>query len=125
MCDVTGAGSFAELQALAKQPPHIVPVGMPYWTDGLMAPQQGTVAAVSGGDAILAGLAAQDSDTRMAGPTSVAKPQGVARPAAHPEFVRFVNAVLAPWHADGGRAASYARSIGTPVPAPPPLRYAD
>jgi hypothetical protein len=33
--------------------------------------------------------------------------------------------VLARWIADGGWAASYARWIGTPVPAPPPLRYAD
>jgi polar amino acid transport system substrate-binding protein len=124
VCGVTGAGSFAELQALAKQPPHIVPVGMPYWTDCLLALQQGTMAAVSGDDAILAGLAAQDSDTRMVGPTIVAKPQGLALSAAHPEFVRFVNAVLAQWRADGGWAASYARWIGAPVPAPPPLRYA-
>jgi polar amino acid transport system substrate-binding protein len=122
---VIGAGSFAELQTLAKAPPHIVPVGMPYWTDCLVALQQGTVAAVSGDDAILVGLAAQDSDTRMVGPTIVAEPQGLALPASHPEFVRFVNAVLAQWRADGGWAASYARWIGRPVPAPPPLRYAD
>jgi len=44
---------------------------------------------------------------------------------AHPDFVRFVNAVLARWRADGGWAASYARWIGAPVPPPPPLRYAD
>jgi polar amino acid transport system substrate-binding protein len=125
VCGVTGAGSFAELQALAKQPPHIIPVGMPYWTDCLVALQQGTVAAVSGDDAILAGLAAQDAAARMVGPTIVAKPQGLALSAAHPDFVRFVNAVLARWRADGGWAASYARWIGTPVPAPPPLRYAD
>ncbi|HMG61507.1 MAG TPA: transporter substrate-binding domain-containing protein [Streptosporangiaceae bacterium] len=121
VCGVIGAGSFAELQALAKAPPHIVPVGMPYWTDCLVALQQGTVAAVSGDDAI---LAAQDSDTRMVGPTIVAKPQGLALPASHPEFVRFVNAVLAQWRADGGWAASYARWIGRPAPAPPALRYA-
>jgi polar amino acid transport system substrate-binding protein len=125
VCGVTGAGSFAELQALAKEPPHIIPVGMPYWTDCLVALQQGTVAAVSGDDAILAGLGAQDTDTRMVGPTIVAKPQGLALPASHPEFVRFVNAVLAQWRADGGWAASYARWIGHPVPAPPPLRYSD
>ena len=125
VCGVIGAGSFAELQALAKAPPHIVPVGKPYWTDCLVALQQGTVAAVSGDDAILAGLAAQDADTRMVGPTIVAKPQGLALPASHPEFVRFVNAVLAQWRADGGWAASYARWIGRPVPAPPPVRYAD
>jgi polar amino acid transport system substrate-binding protein len=121
---VTGAGSFAELQALAQEPPRIVPVGMPYWTDCLVALQPGTVAAVSGDDAILAGPGAQDADTRMVGPTIVAKPQGLARPASHPEFVRFVNAALAQWRAGGGWAASYARWIGRPVPAPP-LRYAD
>jgi polar amino acid transport system substrate-binding protein len=125
VCGVTGAGSFAELQALASQPPHIDPVGMPYWTDCLVALQQGRVAAVSGDDAILAGLAAQDSDTTMVGPTIVAKPQGLALSQRHPEFVRFVNAVLAQWRASGGWAASYARWIGTPVPAPPAVRYAD
>jgi polar amino acid transport system substrate-binding protein len=125
VCGVTGAGSFAELQVLARKPPHIIPVGMPYWTDCLVALQQGTVAAVSGDDAILAGLAAQDSDAMMVGPAIVAKPQGLALSGRHPEFVRFVNAVLAGWRASGGWAASYARWIGTPVPAPPALRYAD
>jgi polar amino acid transport system substrate-binding protein len=58
-------------------------------------------------------------------PIIVAKPQGLALSARHPEFVRFVNAVLAGWRASGGWAASYARWIGTPVPVPPALRYAD
>jgi ABC-type amino acid transport substrate-binding protein len=82
-------------------------------------------AAIFGDDAILAGLAVQDSDTTMVGPTIVAKPQGLALSRRHPEFVRFVNAVLAQWGASGGWAASYARWIGTPVPAPPAVRYAD
>jgi ABC-type amino acid transport substrate-binding protein len=51
--------------------------------------------------------------------------QGLALSARHPEFARFVNAVLAAWRASGGWAASYARWIGAPVPAPPALRYAD
>jgi len=41
----------------------------------------------------------------------------------HPDFVRFVNAVLAKMRANGQWAASYARWIGAPVPAPPKARY--
>jgi polar amino acid transport system substrate-binding protein len=41
----------------------------------------------------------------------------------HPDFVRFVNAVLQQLRTDGQWAASYAHWVGTPVPAPPPAHY--
>jgi polar amino acid transport system substrate-binding protein len=50
---------------------------------------------------------------------------GSTRALRHPDFVRFVNVVLAQMRSDGAWARSYARWIGTPVPAPPPARYKD
>jgi polar amino acid transport system substrate-binding protein len=51
------------------------------------------------------------------------EPEGLGISRLHPDFVRFVNAVLAQMRSDGQWAASYARWIGAPVPGPPPARY--
>ena len=68
---------------------------MPYWTDCLVLLQQGQVAAISTDDSILAGLAAQDPWTKIVGPRFSSEPYGLAISKQHPDFVRFVNAVLA------------------------------
>ena len=96
---------------------------MPYWTDCLVLLQQGQVAAISTDDSILAGLAAQDPWTRIVGPRFTDEPYGLAISKQHPDFVRFVNAVMARLRSNGQWAASYARWVGTPVPTPPPARY--
>jgi polar amino acid transport system substrate-binding protein len=57
------------------------------------------------------------------GPQFTNDPYGLAISKRHPDFVRFVNAVLAKMRANGRWAASYARWIGAPVPAPPHARY--
>lgn len=101
-----------------------IPVQVPYWTDCLVQLQQGNVAAISTDDSILDGLAAQDPWTKLVGPRLTDEPYGLAISQQHPDFVRFVNAVLARLRADGRWAASYAHWIGSPVPAPPPARYA-
>ena len=67
---------------------------MPYWTDCLVLLQQGDVAAISTDDSILDGLAAQDPWTKLIGPPLTDEPYGLAIAKQHPEFVRFVNAVL-------------------------------
>jgi polar amino acid transport system substrate-binding protein len=85
--------------------------------------QQGAVAAISTDDSILAGLAAQDPWTKLVGPRFSSEPYGLAISRQHPDFVRFVNAVLQQLRANGKWAASYARWVGTPVPAPPPAHY--
>jgi len=74
-------------------------------------------------DSILAGLGAQDPRTKIVGPRFSNEPYGLAISRQHPDFVRFVNAVLQRLRADGQWAASYARWIGTPAPPPPPARY--
>ena len=105
--------------------PRLVLVATPQFTDCLVLLQQGQVAAISTDDAILAGLKAQDPFTKVVGPLLAPQPYGLAISKQHPDFVRFVNAVLAQERADSGWTHSYARWVGTPVPAPPAAKYAD
>jgi polar amino acid transport system substrate-binding protein len=120
VCATTGSDSLAVIAA-AKA----IPVAVPYWTDCLVLLQQYDVAAISTDDSILAGLRAQDPWTQLVGPRLTDEPYGLAISKQHPDFVRFVNAVLQQLRTDGQWAASYARWIGTPVPAPPPAQYSD
>jgi polar amino acid transport system substrate-binding protein len=99
-------------------------VQVPFWTDCLVRLQQGEVAAISTDNSILAGLEGQDPFTKIVGPELTNEPYGLAISKQHPDFVRFVNAVLAAEESDGRWAASYKRWVGTPVPAAPPARYA-
>jgi polar amino acid transport system substrate-binding protein len=101
-----------------------IAVQVPYWTDCLVLLQQGDVAAISTDDSILDGLAAQDPWTKLIGPRLTDEPYGLAISKQHPEFVRFVNAVLQQLRTNGQWAASYRHWIGTPAPSPPPARYA-
>jgi polar amino acid transport system substrate-binding protein len=119
VCATTGSDSVDVIEK-AKA----IPVQVPYWTDCLVQLQQGDVAAISTDDSILDGLAAQDPWTKLVGPRLTDEPYGLAISQQHPEFVRFVNAVLAQLRTDGQWAASYAHWVGTPVPAPPPAQYA-
>ncbi len=118
VCATSGSDSLAVIAAHKA-----VPVGVPYWTDCLVLLQQGDVAAISTDDSILAGLAAQDPWTKLVGPRLTDEPYGLAISKEHPEFVRFVNAVLEQLRTDGQWAASYARWVGTPVPRPPAAQY--
>ncbi len=120
VCATTGSTSIANITAA---PSHPVPVPVTYWTDCLVLLQQGQVAAISTDDSILAGLAAQDPWTRIVGPLFSNEPYGLAISKQHPDFVRFVNAVLERLRSNGQWAASYAHWVGTPVPAPPPAKY--
>jgi polar amino acid transport system substrate-binding protein len=95
-----------------------------YWTDCLVLLQQGSVAAISTDDSILDGLAAQDPWTKIIGKPLTDEPYGLAISKQHPEFVRFVNAVLQQLRTDGQWKASYAHWLGHPVQDPPPAHYA-
>jgi len=120
VCATKGSTSIANIRAA---PSHPVPVPVPFWTDCLVLLQQGDVAAISTDDSILDGLAAQDPWTKIVGSRFTSEPYGLAISKQHPDFVRFVNAVLQRLRANGQWAASYAHWVGTPVPAPPPARY--
>jgi polar amino acid transport system substrate-binding protein len=124
VCATAGSDSAGIISSYPVTP-RLVLVTAPQFTDCLVLLQQGQVAAVSTDDAILAGLHAQDPFTKVVGPLLAPQPYGLAISKQHPDFVRFVNAVLAQDEADGGWKASYARWVGTPVPAPPTAKYAD
>jgi polar amino acid transport system substrate-binding protein len=103
---------------------HAVPVQVKYWTDCLVRLQQGSVAAISTDDSILDGLAAQDPWTKIIGKALTDEPYGLAISKQHPEFVRFVNAVLQQLRTDGQWKTSYKAWLGNPVPNPPSAHYA-
>ena len=119
VCATSGSDSLAVIKA-----DKAVPVAVPYWTDCLVLLQQGDVAAISTDDSILDGLAAQDPWTKLIGPRLTDEPYGLAISKQHPEFVRFVNAVLQQLRTNGQWAKSYTHWIGGPAPAPPPAQYA-
>jgi polar amino acid transport system substrate-binding protein len=119
VCATSGSDSVARIQAHKA-----IPVQVPYWTDCLVLLQQGDVAAISTDDSILDGLAAQDPWTKLVGPQLTDEPYGLAISKQHPEFVRFVNAVLQQLRTDGQWKASYAHWLGHPVQDPPPAHYA-
>jgi polar amino acid transport system substrate-binding protein len=106
-------------------PMHIVQVANQ--TDCLVMLQQGQVDAVSTDDTILQGLAAQDPNVKLVGGNFTAEPYGMAISKAHPDFVSFVNAVLARERSDGTWTAIYkkwlAPVVGGTVRDPPVAQY--
>jgi len=119
VCATSGSDSLDRIKAHKA-----VPVAVAGWTDCLVLLQQGSVAAISTDDSILDGLAAQDPWTKIIGKPLTSEPYGLAISKQHPEFVRFVNAVLQQLRTDGQWEASYAHWLGHPVPPPPQAKYA-
>jgi polar amino acid transport system substrate-binding protein len=119
VCATSGSDSVTKIEAA-----HATAVQVPYWTDCLVLLQQGTVAAISTDDSILDGLAAQDPYTKLIGGQLTQEPYGLAISKQHPEFVRFVNAVLQQYESDGQWKTSYQQWLGPSPPKPPQLQYA-
>jgi len=123
VCAPNGSTSMDKLRTF----PGLIPVGSDTHTGCLVLFQQGQVDAITGDDTILAGLAAQDpyaSVVKAAAFTS--EPYGLGVSKKHPEFVRFVNTVLAQMRANGQWKASYdtwLKAALGPAPAPPPAVY--
>lgn len=125
VCAADGTTSIDYLKEESLVVPHPVPLR----TDCLVALQQGMVAAISTDDAILYGFRKQDPTTKIVGrPLSVER-WGMAINKAHPEFVRFVNAVLARMRSNGTWTSIYKRWLGRVTrgrtPAPPQPRYSN
>jgi polar amino acid transport system substrate-binding protein len=126
VCATAGSTSLQNLQAL-KVAPRVRPVSAVNNADCLVLLQQGQVDAISTDDTILQGLAAQDPNLQLVGSAFTAEPYGMAISKSHPDFVAFVNAVLARERADGTWAAIFKRWLGRfdggRVPAPPKATY--
>jgi polar amino acid transport system substrate-binding protein len=124
---VCAAAGTTSIHEIAVQPSHPIPVAVPNWSDCLVLLQQGQVAAISTTDTVLAGLAAQDPQTKIVGPGFTNEPQGLGMSKKAKDLVRFVNAVLERLRTDGEWKRLYARYIGTRVqpqiPDPPAPLY--
>lgn len=120
VCATIGSTSMA---TLLKQVPRPIPFPVQQRTDCLVALQQGRVDAITSDDSILLGFEAQDPDTKIVGGSFANEPYGIAISKKHPDFVRFVNGVLAQMRSDGSWRAIYHRWLGNPVPAPPKAQY--
>jgi polar amino acid transport system substrate-binding protein len=123
VCATTGSDSVTTIEDYPARP-KITAVQVPFWTDCLVLLQQDQVAAISTDDAILYGLAAQDPFTKVVGPSLEDEPYGLAMSKQHPDFVRFVNAVLARDESDGLWEKSYKRWVNPAGATPPAPEYA-
>jgi polar amino acid transport system substrate-binding protein len=126
VCATVGSTSIENIRKLA---PRAIPYPVALRTDCLVALQEGKVDAISTDDAILYGFQAQDPYTKIVGPRFSDEPYGMAINKRHPEFVRFVNGVLAQMRSDGTWASIYEKWLGrithAPAPAPPQPHYRD
>jgi polar amino acid transport system substrate-binding protein len=127
ICAASGSTSLAFLKSYIAAEPVVTmsAVAVTTWPDCLVLLQEDKIAAISTDDTILAALQAQDPETKIIGPALSGQPYGLAISQQHPDFVRFVNAVLAKMRADGQWATIYKHWFGAPVPTPPPARYRD
>lgn len=104
-----------------------VPVGMTQAIDCLVAMQQGRVDGISTDSSILLGFKAQDPGTRIVGTSLGDVPYGMAINKANPDFVSFVNGVLAKLKHDGTWQRLYAKWLPPaqfgPIQSPPKAEY--
>jgi polar amino acid transport system substrate-binding protein len=123
VCAPNGSTSMDKLRTF----PGLIPVGSDTHTGCLVLFQQDKVDAITGDDTILAGLAAQDPYAHVVNaPAFTAEPYGIGVSKTHPEFVRFVNGVLAQMRAGGQWKTSYdtwLKAALGPAPAPPAAVY--
>ena len=122
VCATRGSTSLDNIERVA---PRAISYPVAQRTDCLVALQQGQVDAITSDDSILIGLKAQDPYTKIVGPSISDQPYGIAISKAHPDFVRFVNGVLARMRSNGMWRATFTRWLGkfTPTPAPPRASY--
>jgi polar amino acid transport system substrate-binding protein len=110
--------------SLSEGPGKPIPVAVNDWSDCLVMLQQGEVDAVSTDDTILAGMVAQDPNTKVVGGSIAAEPYGLAFPKTSTDFVSFVNGVLNEIRNNGEWTASYnhwlAGRLGATPPPPQP-----
>jgi polar amino acid transport system substrate-binding protein len=124
VCAPKGTSS---MDNLIKAAPKAIPVAADNHTGCLALFQQGEVAAITGDDTVLAGLAAQDPYAVVpAQKAFTAEPYGLGFNKDDEDLVRFVNARLARMRTDGEWTRIYNRwlreALG-PAPEPPTAVY--
>jgi polar amino acid transport system substrate-binding protein len=117
---VCASAKSAPISVIQQYPSRPIAWGVPQAPDCLVSLEEGEVAAISTDDAILEGFRAQDPNTRIVGTSLAAVPYGMAISKAHPDFVRFVNGVLARVRTDGTWTSLYRKWLGQFSPRTPP-----
>lgn len=115
------------LATVARVAPAATLLAVQNWDDCLVALQQGQADAVSTDDSILAGMAVQDANLHLVGPSLEAEPYGIGVNRSREDLVRAVNASLDRIRADGTWSSLYRKwlTVLGPPPQPPQPKYRD
>jgi polar amino acid transport system substrate-binding protein len=115
------------LATVARVAPAATLLAVQNWDDCLVALQQGQADAVSTDDSILAGMAVQDPNLHIVGPSLEAEPYGIGVNKSQDDLVRAVNASLERMRRDGTWVSLYRKwlTVLGPPPNPPEPKYRD
>jgi len=116
VCVAKGSTNLDEM----KKYPKVVSVPVDDISDCMVLFQEGSVDSVTGDDTVLAGFVAQDPYAQIVGPAITKEPYGLGIAKTHPEFVRYVNAILENMRADGTWARMYRTWLHPTGAVPPP-----
>lgn len=111
VCAPTGTSSLANI------PRSAIPVPVAIHSDCLALWQEGRVDAITGDDVVLAGFKKQDPTAVIIGPALESTPYGLAIARSHPEFVQYVNAVMATPEFHNAWRAAYDQYLRPALPA--------
>jgi polar amino acid transport system substrate-binding protein len=112
VCAPAGSTSIAKITGMAG----VTPVKVAIHSDCLALWQEGRVDAITGDDVILAGFKAQDpTAVILTGNRLDSTPYGLAVAKSHPDFVRYVNAVMATPQFRAAWQAAFDRNLRGPL----------
>ena len=115
------------LATVSRVAPAATLLAVQNWDDCLVALQQGQADAASTDNSILAGLAVQDPNLHIVGPSLEPEPYGIGINKAQDDLVRAVNAGLDRIRGDGTWRSLYQKwlTVLGPAPGPPEPKYRD
>lgn len=126
ICSAAGTTTLANIEELPDPGPEAV--AAPTRADCLVLMQQGEVDGISTNDTILAGFSAQDPTLKLIDGSLSQEPTALGLPLGHPEWVRYVNAVLENVRSSGRWDQLYDRWLRDqlgPSTGPPAATYVD
>lgn len=112
VCSAQGSTSETNIRAKAPTAELVLFGG---YSECLAALQTKRADAVSTDDTILAGIAAQDKNTKLTGGIFTEEPYGIGIKKGHSEFVALVNKVIDDMIKDGRWKKSYDKWLGDPT----------